>query len=87
MDNIFLEEDSPEQFDLEKELRKLDIKNIEIKKGDVWQFGDSRLMCGDSTIESEMQPQWSGLGHVHFGNERILSFLVLPTIEESGHRA
>ena len=53
-DNIFEVEDTPEQFDLEKELKKLDIKNIEIKKGDVWQIGDNRLMCGDSTIEAEM---------------------------------
>lgn len=32
MDNIFEEEDMAEQFDLQKELKKLDIKNIEIKK-------------------------------------------------------
>lgn len=60
MDTIFLEEDTPEQFDLEKELRKLDIKNIEIKKGDVWQIGDSKLMCGDSTVEAEMLTLMNG---------------------------
>ncbi|MCX6740985.1 MAG: DNA methyltransferase [Candidatus Parcubacteria bacterium] len=54
LDNIFEVEDMPEQFDLEKELDKLDIKNIEIQKGDRWQLGDSRLMCGDSTIEADM---------------------------------
>ena len=54
MDSIFAVENTPEQFDLEKELKKLDIKNIEIKNGDVWQIGDSKLMCGDSTIEADM---------------------------------
>jgi DNA modification methylase len=54
LDNIFPEEEIVEQFDLQKELERLDIKKIEIKKGDVWQFGDSKLMCGDSTIESDM---------------------------------
>lgn len=54
LDGIFDIEDTPEQFDLKKELEKLDIKNIEIQKGDVWQLGDSRLMCGDSTVEEDM---------------------------------
>lgn len=54
LDDIFDIEDTPEQFDLQKELEKLDIKNIEIQKGDVWQLGDSRLMCGDSTIEEDI---------------------------------
>jgi DNA modification methylase len=54
LDQIFDVEDNPEVFDIEKELKKLDINNIEIKKGDVWQLGRSRLMCGDSTIESDM---------------------------------
>ncbi len=54
LDNIFEIEEVEEQFDLQKELDKLDIKNIEIKKGDVWQIGDAKLMCGDSTIEEDM---------------------------------
>lgn len=54
LDDIFDIEDTPEQFDLQKEHEKLDIKNIEIQKGDVWQLGDSRLMCGDSTIEEDI---------------------------------
>lgn len=54
LDDIFDIEDTPEQFDLQKELEKLDIKNIEIQKGDVWQLGESRLMCGDSTIEEDI---------------------------------
>ena len=54
LDEIFGVEDEPEIFDLEKELEKLKINKIEIQKGDVWQLGESRLMCGDSTIEADM---------------------------------
>lgn len=55
MDSIFdLDDDTPEQFDLEKELAKLGIKNIEVHKGDVYKLGDSRLLCGDSTIEANV---------------------------------
>lgn len=56
LDEIFdWEEDSPEVFDLKKELEKLDIKEVEIKKGDIWQLGDNRLMCGDSTVQKDVQ--------------------------------
>lgn len=52
LDLIFdLEVDNPEIFDLNKELEKLDINKVEIQKGDIWQLGNNRLMCGDSTIE------------------------------------
>ena len=54
LDEIFNIDENPEIFDLEKELRKLDIQKIEIKKGDVWQLGNNRLMCGDSTIEKDV---------------------------------
>ncbi len=54
LDDIFGIDDTPETFDLKKELAKLKIDQIEIQKGDVWMFGDSKLMCGDSTIESDM---------------------------------
>jgi DNA modification methylase len=60
MDNIFELDDVPEMFDLQKELSKLDIKKIEIKKGDVWQLGESKLMCGDSTIEADMLKLMNG---------------------------
>ena len=54
LDDIFdISLDEPETFDLEKELEKLDIKNITVEKGDVYQLGESRLMCGDSTIEAD----------------------------------
>lgn len=54
LDDIFLIEENPETFDLKKELEKLDIKEINIKKGDVYDLDGSRLMCGDSTIETDM---------------------------------
>ncbi|MDD5231701.1 MAG: DNA methyltransferase [Candidatus Marinimicrobia bacterium] len=54
LDDIFLIEDTPEEFDLEKELAKLDIKNITVKNGDVYQLGPHRLMCGDSTLEKDV---------------------------------
>lgn len=54
LDRIFNIEDTPEQFDLQKELAKLDIKQIEIQKGDRWKLEDSMLMCGDSTVEEDI---------------------------------
>lgn len=54
MDEIFAVETNTEQFDLKKELEKLDIKNVKVKKGDVYELDGSRLMCGDSTIEEDM---------------------------------
>lgn len=55
IDEIFDIEDMNENnsFDLKKELKKLDIKKIEVQKGDVYQLGESRLMCGDSTVEAD----------------------------------
>jgi len=52
--------DEPETFDLEKELRKLDINKITVQKGDIYQLGDSRLMCGDSTVEADFDKLMNG---------------------------
>jgi DNA modification methylase len=61
LDDIFdLEDVAPEQFDLEHELEKLDIKQIDVEKGDVYQLGDCRLMCGDSTIEADFDKLMNG---------------------------
>ena len=61
IDNIFdIDEDVPEQFDLEKELTKLDIKQISVEKGDIYQLGDSRLMCGDSTFAEDFANLMNG---------------------------
>lgn len=62
LDDVFAIEDTEEKasFDLKKELNKLDIKKITVQKGDVYQLGDSRLMCGDSTIEADFDKLMNG---------------------------
>ena len=61
LDTIFnLEDDEPEQFDLEKELAKLNIKEVKVQKGDVYQLGEHRLMCGDSTVEADITKLMNG---------------------------
>lgn len=54
IDSIFEEEKEEEQFDLNKELAKLNIEKITIEKGDVYDLDGSRIMCGDSTVEEDM---------------------------------
>jgi len=61
LDDIFQIEDNPEVFDLAKELKKLDITKVNIKKGDVYQLGGHHLMCGDSTIEVDMLKLMDGV--------------------------
>ncbi|MCC7005001.1 DNA modification methylase [Candidatus Nomurabacteria bacterium] len=53
IDEIFPTEVSEEQFDLQKELKKLDI-TVKAQKGDVYDLDGSRLMIGDSTIEADV---------------------------------
>lgn len=53
IDQIFDVEDTPEQFDLQKELEKLNITEIKTRKGDMYDLDGSRLMCGDSTEEED----------------------------------
>lgn len=61
MDLIFdIDIEETENFDLDKELKKLDIKKVEAKKGDVYQLGDSRLMVGDSTIAEDFEKLMNG---------------------------
>ncbi len=54
LDSIFDEGSQEEMFDLEKELKRLDIEEIKVKKGDIYELDGSRLMCGDSTIEGDV---------------------------------
>lgn len=54
LDNVFGIEDTLEEFDLAKELKKLSIEKIEIQKGDVYKLGNHRMMCGDSTVEKDI---------------------------------
>ncbi|MES2930842.1 MAG: DNA methyltransferase [Patescibacteria group bacterium] len=54
VDQIFMEDTVEEQFDLNKELEKLDIKKVNVQKGDVYEINGSRVCCGDSTIEADV---------------------------------
>lgn len=54
LDDIFPIEENQEMFDLQKELEKLAITEITIQKGDVYNLNGSRLMCGDSTIKTDI---------------------------------
>lgn len=60
LDDIFPTETNTEQFDLKKELEKLDIQNITVQKGDIYELDGSRLLCGDSTIPEDMQKLMNG---------------------------
>lgn len=60
MDQAFGVDETPEVFDLEKELKKLSINNIEMQNGQVWQLGDHRMMIGDSTIEADILKLMNG---------------------------
>jgi DNA modification methylase len=53
-DDIFGIDESPEIFDLDAELKKLDIKKVTIQKGEIYQLGKNKLMCGDSTVEKDV---------------------------------
>jgi DNA modification methylase len=54
LDAIFEIDPEPEVFDLQKELQKLKIDQIQIQKGDIYDCDGSRIMCGDSTVEADM---------------------------------
>lgn len=62
IDAIFDIEDMDEKnsFNLARELKKLDIKKIAVQKGDIYQLGESKLMCGDSTIEADFDRLMNG---------------------------
>jgi DNA modification methylase len=59
IDKIF-DTDNPEPFDLNKELEKIHITKVTVQKGDVYELGSSRLMCGDSTIETDVLKLMNG---------------------------
>lgn len=54
LDKVFGIDEHPEEFDLAKELKKLQIERIETKKGDTWQIGPHRIRCGDSMDEKDV---------------------------------
>ena len=60
LDDVFDIDMTPDQFDLEKELQKLNIQEIRTHKGDTYQLGNSKLRCGDSTLEEDVLKLMSG---------------------------
>lgn len=60
LDEIFEVETIPEHFDLKRELEKLNISEVTIKKGDMFDLDGSRLRCGDSTVEADMLALMNG---------------------------
>lgn len=61
LDMVFdIELDEPDNFDINRELKKLDINTVEAQKGQIYELGDSRLMIGDSTIEEDMKRLMNG---------------------------
>jgi len=54
IDSVFDIDPTPEQFDLKHELEKMNIKEVKVQKGDIYEIDGSRLCCGDSTIEEDM---------------------------------
>lgn len=95
LDRIFGFDETPEIFDLAKELEKLHIGNIEIQKGDVIQLGDNRLMCGDSTIEANTLKLMNGekadmcftdppyiLDYLHGKKKNTLNYGTIPDKRE-----
>ena len=60
LDSIFEVDTTPEEFNLTKELEKLDIKKVTIQKGDIYELNGSRLMVGDSTVEADVLKLMNG---------------------------
>lgn len=60
LDEIFEVETTPEHFDLKRELEKLNISEVTIKKGDMFDLDGSRLRCGDSMVETDMLALMNG---------------------------
>lgn len=54
LDDIFPTDEEEKPFDLEAELKSMDISSVEVKPGDIYDLDGSRLMCGDSMNEGDM---------------------------------
>jgi len=61
LDKIFdIKLEPIENFDLKEELKKLKIDKVQTKKGDIYQLGDHRLMCGDASKKEDIQKLMGG---------------------------
>jgi DNA modification methylase len=53
MDEFYSKEAIQDQFDIDKEHEKIQRKGAITKPGDIWQLGNHRLMCGDTTSPND----------------------------------
>lgn len=60
LDLIFDVDTTPEQFDLKRELEKMNIE-VTVQKGDRYEIDGSIVMCGDSTVEADMLKLMEGV--------------------------
>lgn len=60
LDDIFDVDPTPEVFDLERELKKLQINKISAKKGDIFALDKNRLRVGDSTVDVDVLELMNG---------------------------
>lgn len=61
IDSVFEIDTTPEQFNLQHELDKLNIKEIKVQKGDIYEIDGSFVMCGDSCVESDVLKLMDGV--------------------------
>jgi DNA modification methylase len=61
LDDIFEIDPTPEEFDLNRELKNMNINEIKVKKGDKYEIDGSILQCGDSTVEADMLKLMDGV--------------------------
>lgn len=55
LDDVFADLDpEPATFDLKRELEKIGVGEVTVKKGDIFDLDGSRLMCGDSTVKEDV---------------------------------
>jgi len=54
LDEVFGIDETPEVFDLKKELAKLNINKIKVKTGEVYDLNGSKLMIGNSMVEADV---------------------------------
>lgn len=55
LDDVFADlNPEPATFDLKRELEKIGVEEVTVKKGDIFDLDGSRLMCGDSTVTEDV---------------------------------
>lgn len=85
LDSIFEIDTTPEEFNLQKELDKMNIE-VKAQKGDIYEIDGSRLMVGDSTIEADMLKLMEGAQADHCMTDPpyILDYLRGKTKQKDG---